>query len=302
MRLLRWLLMTLGILAVVIAGTAGILYARSEARLRRVHQAVVVPPSVIARDAQAIRRGAHVATTMGSCTLCHGQDLGGQVFADAGPMFFISAPNLTRGRGGLGGRFTTIDWVRAIRHGIRADGTSLLVMPSEAFVHMNEPDLAALIAYLEQVPPVDREAAPTHLRAGGRALLALGRLEILVADKTPAIPYPAVVPPGATAEYGAYLASFTGCQGCHGFGLSGGRVFGPPGVPPASNLTPDPATGIASWTEADFFKAMRQGVRPDGRAIDPFMPWPYLGGMTDDELRAIWRYLRSVPPRPFGLR
>jgi hypothetical protein len=77
-------------------------------------------------------------------------------------------------------------------------------------------------------------------------------------------------------------------------------VAGPPDLPPVSNLTPDSATGLAEWTEADLARALRAGRRPDGRAIDGFMPWRTFAEMTDDEIRALWLYLRSVPPRPFG--
>ena len=47
---------------------------------------------------------------------------------------------------------------------------------------------------------------------------------------------------------------------------------------------------------------MRTGTRPDGRILDTFMPWPYYAQMTDDELRAIWRYLQAMPPQPTGTR
>jgi hypothetical protein len=129
-------------------------------------------------------------------------------------------------------------------------------------------------------------------------LLAAGRLELLVADKTPDRPLRDGVAPGPTAAYGRYLADFAGCHGCHGFGLSGGKVAGPPGLPPASNLTPLGA--VASWSEADFVRLMRTGRRPDDSPINDFMPWNTFRGMTDEELRAMWTYLRSVPPREFG--
>jgi len=99
------------------------------------------------------------------------------------------------------------------------------------------------------------------------------------------------------AGRGRYLADIAGCHGCHGTGLSGGPVAGPPGLPPASNLT---TAGIGDWTEADFVRAMRNGRRPDGSSLDPFMPWEVFGKMTDDELHALWLYLRSVPARAFG--
>ena len=68
---------------------------------------------------------------------------------------------------------------------------------------------------------------------------------------------------------------------------------------PAANLT---RSGLGAWSEADFFKAMRTGTRPDGRVLDTFMPWPYYAQMTDEELRAVWRFLQVVPPRPTGTR
>ena len=100
-----------------------------------------------------------------------------------------------------------------------------------------------------------------------------------------------------TAAYGRYIADVSGCHGCHGFGLSGGRVAGPPGIPPASNLTP---AGIGGWSERDFVRAMPEGTRPSGSPIDDFMPWRVFGRMSDGELHAIWLYLRSVSPRAYG--
>jgi mono/diheme cytochrome c family protein len=279
---------------------AVVVYALSTRRLQRVHPITIVLPRTIPADPAAVARGKHVAGAMGSCTLCHGQDLGGEMLAEGGPMGTLAAPNLTAGKGGLGATFTDADWVRGIRHGVHQDGTTLLIMPCEAFVYMNERDLGDLIAYLKHLPPVDRQMPRVHLSALGRTLLVLGKFSVLIAEKTPRLPYPAVVEPAPTAAYGRYLANFTGCHGCHGFGLSGGRVAGPPDEPPASNLTPDPATGIAHWRRDDFARALQQGVRPDGRAIDTFMPWPYFAGLTDDEVTALWLHVRSVPPRPFG--
>jgi hypothetical protein len=68
-------------------------------------------------------------------------------------------------------------------------------------------------------------------------------------------------------------------------------------LPPASNLTP---AGIGSWTEADLTRALRDGKRPDGSQLDEFMPWKVFRGMTDAEIRALWLYLTSVPPKAFG--
>ena len=136
----------------------------------------------------------------------------------------------------------------------------------------------------------------------GRVLLLVGALppaDASVVDHTR--PFPAPIPPGVTVEYGRYLATVGGCVGCHGPGLSGGRVPGvPPDFPPAANITP--SGPIGQWSEADFFRALREGKRPNGAEINPFMPWQASGKMTDDEIRAVWQFLKSVPARPSGTR
>jgi mono/diheme cytochrome c family protein len=299
-RILRLTLIVIGSLVAIALILLAAIYVLSTRRLTRVYSVDVVVPRNIPTDPARVAHGEHIARAMASCAMCHGDDLGGQPLGPPSPVGTLVAPNLTRGEGGLGKTFTDADWVRAIRLGVHRDGTTLILMPSEAFVYMNENDVADLIAFLKQVPPVDRIMPPVRLALLGRALLVTGQFSTLIAEKTPRLPYPAVVPPGPTADYGRYIANFTGCHGCHGFGLSGGPVPSPPGTPPATNLTPDPTTGIAKWTEADFEHALRHGVRPDGRQIDPFMPWPFFSHMTDDEVKALWAYLRTVPPKPFG--
>lgn len=74
---------------------------------------------------------------------------------------------------------------------------------------------------------------------------------------------------------------------------------GPWGVSFSANLTPDKATGIGEWSEETFVRAIRTGKhqgQPNGRDILPPMPWPFLKEATDEDLRAVWAYLRSIPP------
>ncbi len=114
-------------------------------------------------------------------------------------------------------------------------------------------------------------------------------------------PSTARVTPAATAEYGNYLADAGGCTGCHGAGLSGGKIPGtPPEWKPAANLTPSGA--FAQWSEDDFKRALRTGRRPDGSPIDSIMPWKASAADDDDEIRAVYAYLKSVPARPYGNR
>jgi len=73
---------------------------------------------------------------------------------------------------------------------------------------------------------------------------------------------------------------------------------GPWGVSFTANLTPDTSTGIGEWTEESFIQALRTGKhqgQPNGRDILPPMPWQFIGQMTDDDLKAVWSYLRSIP-------
>lgn len=77
------------------------------------------------------------------------------------------------------------------------------------------------------------------------------------------------------------------------------HVVGPPGTPPTTNLTRG-KNGIGDWSEADFVRALRTGKHPNAQELHASMPWRQTALMTDNELHAIWLYLRSVPPRPFG--
>lgn len=74
---------------------------------------------------------------------------------------------------------------------------------------------------------------------------------------------------------------------------------GPWGVSFAANLTPDTSTGIGEWTEESFIRTLRSGKHqgyPNGRDILPPMPWQFIGQKSDEDLKAIWAYLRSLPP------
>jgi mono/diheme cytochrome c family protein len=255
----------------------------------------------IPTDTLALARGRRVATTMSKCVDCHGQDFGGRLFIDAPPVARLYTANLTRGKGGVGGQLSDLDWERAIRHGVKPDGSVLLFMPAEDYQAINDEDTGALIAYLKTLPPVDREPGKNSVGPIGRALYVKGDLPLVPAEMVDhSAKHPAQVPMGVTAEYGHYIAAIGGCKGCHGPGLSGGPIpGGPPEWKPAANITP---TGIGHYKEADFFLALREGKRPGGAPIDTLMPFRYTKDMTDDEIRALYMYLKTVPPKPYGGR
>ena len=72
---------------------------------------------------------------------------------------------------------------------------------------------------------------------------------------------------------------------------------GPWGISYTANLTPDSATGIGAWSEATFINTIRSGKHlGNGRDILPPMPWPFVAKLTDDDLKAVYAYLMSLPP------
>jgi mono/diheme cytochrome c family protein len=107
------------------------------------------------------------------------------------------------------------------------------------------------------------------------------------------------------AKKGEYLAKAGGCVGCHtedtkgAVPFAGGRALKTPfGTFYGPNITPDPQAGIGRWTEADFIRAMRHGVRPDGANFFPAFPYPSFTMIGDADLRDLWAYLRSLRPDP----
>jgi mono/diheme cytochrome c family protein len=299
-RLLRWTGLGLGGLVGVMVVALLLVYGVTQYRITRTYQ--VNPAAVALRsDPATLAWGKHVATVRG-CTDCHTPSFGGKMFIDEPVIARLFAANLTAGRGGIGAVYRDQDWVRSIREGVRPDGKPLLFMPAHEFNVIGDRDLGALIAYLKSLPPVDNQPVKNRVGPIGRILFLKGDLPLVPAELIDHdAPRPATPDPAPTARYGKYLAS--GCTGCHGAGFSGGPIPGtPPGFPIPQNITPDTVTGIGKWSEGDFVRTIRTGKRPDGTGLKPEMPWRAFSEMSDDELHAIWLYLRTVPAKAGGNR
>jgi mono/diheme cytochrome c family protein len=287
----------IGLVAVVlmfILITVG-LYLYTDYQLTRIY-IIPVEPVKVPIDASTISRGQHLA--MVHCAVCHGDNLAGGVVFEDPSLGRIAAPNLTRGRGGLGGQLTDADYVRAIRHGIGPDGRALVIMPSRSFYYFSDDDLGALIAYAKSAPAVDHNTSDLVVTTPlARVLMAAGAF----GDIFPAMginhtgPRPVAPVPGVTAAYGDYLVVVGECRSCHGDNLAGGKDPNPK-APPAPNLTR--GGELRAWSEADFIRTLRMGTTPAGYQLSDFMPWKYFGQMTDDELRAVWMYLQTLQPTP----
>ncbi|MEZ4736322.1 MAG: cytochrome c [Caldilineaceae bacterium] len=287
-RMLKWSGIILGSLIVLLAIAAVVLNRVGNGRLAAAPD-VPVKAVEVPTDEAAIATGQRLAA-ISSCIECHGADLRGTVFVDEAPIGYIPAPNLTGGQGGVGGTYSDADWAGAIRHGVGADGRTLVLMPSYHYAAYSDDDLGALIAYLKAVPAVDNDLGPRKLSFPGAIIFgvlaysdwSVGKIDHAAVGSDS----PAAAP---SAAYGEYLAATASCGSCHGEALTGN-----PGSdsPPGPNLTPGGA--LATWTEADFITALRTGQTPDGRELRAEMPWRGYAQMTETELRALWAYLQTL--------
>jgi mono/diheme cytochrome c family protein len=299
--ILRRVAIAAGALVALLAVVACVVYFASERHVTR-RYALVSETIPIPTDSASLARGRHLARAIAKCADCHTPTLAGQVFIDNPALGRFVPLNLTRGKGGLGSILTDADWVRAIRHGVGHDGRALRIMPSRDFQDLSAADLGAIIAYAKSVPPVDNVLPPNSLGPVARALIVANKMPIFdaeISDFTSRAPV-TVPPVGPTAEYGNYLVHTAGCMGCHGPTLSGGLIpGGDPAWPPAANLTP---SGLTAYDQASFASLLRTGVRPGGTKVKDPMPIQWTKEMTDDEITAVWQYLRTVPRKDFGGR
>jgi len=251
----------------------------------------------VVSDEAALARGKYLFASRG-CGDCHAANGAGRVFIDdAASGFVVRSPNITPG--GVVAKYTDVDWVRAIRHGVRPDGRALFVMPSEDYNRFTDADVAALIAYARTLPQVAGEGASFRVPLPVRALYAAGVIKDAAEKLDHSLPPATPVPEGVTAEHGKYVANL--CLGCHGPGLAGGKIpGGPPDWPAASNLTPGPGTVMTAYDTADKLKAMfRSGKRVNGTPI-AVMPFDTLRELNDTDVAAVLAYLKTLPPLPAG--
>jgi mono/diheme cytochrome c family protein len=286
-KLLKFAGYFIGMIVLIILVALLLIYSIAEERLNQVYQ--VTPQAIsIPDDAASIERGRHLVDSILLCSQCHMQDLGGTIYEEGPLVGRIGVKNLTSGKGGIGSDLSAEDWVRVMRHGLNKEGRTLIDMPSQTYHFLSDKDLGSVIAYVRSVSPVDREIPKTQVGPIARVFL-IQFPELLPANvidhEAERPPAPA---PGVTAEYGGYLAN--SCQICHEKNLAGAND-------PGGGLNLTPAGNLASWSEEEFIKTLRTGITPEGKKLDSeLMPWPSVGKMTDDELKAIWMYLNTLLP------
>lgn len=248
--------------------------------------ALVMLASVGAAGAQQpeqealLERGRYLVETAAVCGACHNTfgpgmvpvdgmaHAGGRIFEERG--FRAVAPNITQDRETGIGRWSDAEIGNAIRTGRRPDGSLIgPPMPVESYRGISDRDLAAIVAYLRTVKPVqhavtERSRYPFTLQPHGAPVTS--------------VPEPA----NDAVSRGAYLAiNIVHCMDCHSGHISEGHrdpnragaaglVFeGPWGVAVARNISAHPELGLAKWSDDDILRSFTRGVAADGRRLAP---------------------------------
>ncbi|HTQ05972.1 MAG TPA: c-type cytochrome [Polyangiaceae bacterium] len=261
---------------------------------------VKIPSVTRSSDPIVLARGKHLAESVAPCTLsdCHGPDLGGGKTTEVGPLGRFTAPNVSSA--GLGAAYSDGEILRLLRHGLKRDGRTVRFMPSHDFNWLSDADFTAVISYIRTLPPVQKENGPFEIGVLGAVLDRFDMIPLDIARRIDHQNVELAPPPNPSASYGAFLARE--CTGCHGKTLAGGPIPGaPPDLPIPRNLTPD-ATGLKGWTFEDFRRTLTTGLRKNGDKLASMMPFEAYGKLDDVEMHALWAYLESLPPRPFGSR
>lgn len=299
----RWLKWLLGVTGTLLVASAATVVLGTQLAERKSQRQVKITMEPMVRlvslpDASTLARGKYLFNSRG-CTDCHGANGAGREFINDAQGLRLVGPNITPEPGSVVARYTLEDWVRTVRHGVKPDGRPIFIMPSEDYNRFTAADMAALIVYAQSLPPVSGGAGVVELSLPVKLMYGFGVMQDAAQKIDHALPPPLPVPEGVTVAHGAYVANM--CVGCHGAGLSGGKIPGtPPDWAPASNLTPGEGSAMQRYPDAASFVAMlRNGKRPDGTAVT-VMPFESLRELTDVDAQAVYAYLKTVPARPFG--
>lgn len=270
-------------------------------------------PVVLRFDSTPARRerGKYLVENAMHCFSCHseinwkapggppveGKAGAGKDWKDYG-LPFVTAPNLTPDRETGSGNWTDQMWASAIREGKGHDGRALFpLMPFMNYRSLSDEDLASVVSYLRSLKPVRNKLRATELPAEIKESLP-PHMPI-----TESVPEPDLADP---VKRGAYLVAIGECSSCHtprnqkgeplpGLEFGGGELLkGPWGEAHSANLTSD-SSGISYYDEAQFLKTIRTG-QVGARKLNSIMPWGYLRNMTDDDLKAVFAYLRTLKP------
>jgi mono/diheme cytochrome c family protein len=242
----------------------------------------------VAGTPEQIARGQHIASAL--CAECHtttGQLplTGGRDLAADSPLPLGSFVSINLTPAGPLKDWSDGEILRVLREGIDRYGHPLAAMSGNGVRYLGDEDKLAVIAYLRSQPAAGGPTPDPADRPSFLAALLLGAGVIQLQPPVSAVVAPAKA---ATVEYGRYVVTYGDCHGCHGDDLSGGTgVVSPHG--PSLRV-------VQGWTRDQFVTTLRTGTDPGGHQLNEIMPWKFIGRLDDEELGAVYAYLKSLPP------
>jgi len=301
-----------GVLVVIII--AGILYFNSTFPK-------VDPPAnaKVEMTADRISRGSYLANHVTVCMDCHSKrdwtkftgpiitgtlGGGGDVFDEKiGFPGKVMVKNITPASIG---NWSDGELIRAITCGVTKDNIALFpMMPYPNYNNLTQEDIYSIVAYIRNLKPIENKLPDTELNFP---------LNFIVKTMPIKSRNPMIFDRNNPVEYGKYLVTLASCIDCHtqsekgkplpGLEFAGGEGFQlPAGLVKSANITPDNETGIGSWAKETFVKRFKD-FSNDSSIVIPVsenefntpMPWTMYAGMTDEDLSAIYDYLRTVKP------
>ena len=296
-KILKW---TSIVLLLIIAGLLTAVYSRQNLKFTAPY-----PDIKASNDSVVIARGRHLVYTTAHCINCHSKHnadsliaAGLEVPLSGGVLFDLElgkiySKNITSDNETGIGKYTDGEIARVLRFGVHPDGRPVYdFMP---FHNMTDDDLTAVISYLRTQTPVVNKVPNNQLNFMGKAVNAF-----LVTPVGPEGEPPKSIKQDTSAEYGRYITLYVAeCNGCHTKRDMAGRYIGEPFAGGndvegylTPNLTPDSTARIFGWTKETFIRRFRAGkLIPDSP-----MPWNSFRNMTDEELTAIYNFLRTTKP------
>ena len=280
--LTKWITRAVMTLLALVALLATAVFARSTMIRTRAWD---VPSSAVAglpADANAIAEGGRLARILG-CDDCHGKEFEGRLFFSERHVADLVAPNLSQ----LMPAYSDDELARAIRHGVRRDGTGLFAMPSASFYHLTDADLAQLMAFLRRQPARDGYTGTTSIGPIGHVGIATKRFQPVAATMDHHAARIAQASPLEGAARGKYLA-YVACSECHGLAFEGGMDGKAP-----------PLVIAAAYTDDAFRQLLRTGEalgKRDLYLMDDVARRRF-AVLTDEEITALHGYLKSLTAR-----
>ena len=274
-KVLRWAGYIVGGLIVIAVGATLFVWAAADVKLT---ESDPQPERLATPTPAQLADGPRQLRVLG-CLSCHGDTLQGDLFIDEPGIAKIYAPNLTQ----VAAKASDQQLAQAIRQGIGHDNRPLLIMPSEGYQFMTDPEVAALISAIRTFPKGGRETPPASIGLKGRVGLALGKFhtapELVETYRESPI-----------ADFGPQFAAgrhivAVNCAECHGPQLKGQEVK--PG-----SIAPD--LSIAGAYDLDQFKTLlRTGVPPGGKKLGMMgdVARSDFSHLKDEEIAAIHAYL-----------